>query len=194
MFQFQEVVDALKDLAANDPAPEQSHCQLLEKYAKAVGFQSYHHFVQSLKHLPNEQFANVSLKLMHQICMTRLPSVDGPYFEFQAYSSNKVGFYSSWAGWDRHGDEVRVPRELHGPETAIGLRKLAPYPIYVVESSRELLAWRYSWRSTALLPEKLAREFFAFAFNRHCLVEKNPPMDLVKAKADIYANNVANAD
>lgn len=120
MFQFQEVVDALKDLAANDPAPQQSHCQLLEKYAKEVGYQNYHHFVQSLKHLPNEQFANVSLKLMRQICMK-------------------------------------------------------------------------SWRSTALVPEKLAIEFFAFAFNRRYLVEKNPPMDLVKAKVDIH-HNIANTD
>jgi hypothetical protein len=194
MFQFQEVVDSLKGLASNDPTPGVSHCKLLETYAKTLGYQSYYHFVESLKHLPNEQFANVSLKLMRQICLKRIPSQDCAYFEFQAFSSGKIGFYSAWAGWDKRGDEVRVPRELAGPETAIGLRELATYPIYVVQSSNELLAWRYNWRSTALIPENLAKEFFAFAFNKRRLVENNPPMDLVRAKASRYENNIAYAD
>lgn len=194
MFQFQDVVNAVKDLAANDPAPHQSHCRLLEKYAKELGFQSYHHFIQSLRHLPPEQFPNVSLRLMRDICMKKIPSLDEPYFEFQAYSAGKVGFYSEWAGWDKFGNEVRVPRPLEGVDTANGLRRLAEYPVYVVESARELLAWRFSWRSTALVPQKLAKEFFAFAFERRCLVEKNPPMDLVKARAQRYANNISNLD
>ena len=194
MFQFQEVVDAFKDLAADDPSPEKTHCQLLEKYARELGFQSYYHFIHSLKNLPNEQFGSVSLKLMREICVKKSPSLDEAYFEFQAFSNQKISFYSSWAGWDKYGDEVRVPRALLGVETATGLRELAPYPVYVVESIRELLAWRYHWRSTALIPEKLAKEFFAFAFKRSLLVEKNPPMDLVEAKSNRYENNIADAD
>ncbi|UOD31634.1 hypothetical protein INH39_08105 [Massilia violaceinigra] len=194
MFQFQEVVDALKAAAANDPHQDISYCRLLNMHAQAWGYQSYNHFLHSLRNLPSEQFGKVSLKLMRLNCMRKLPSLDVPYFEFQAYSPNQISFYSEWAGWDKRGDEVRVPRKLCGRETATGLRKLAPYPVYVVESLRELLAWRYNWHSTALIPEKLAKEFFAFAFNKTCLVEKNPPIDLIEGKIGAYANNMARVD
>ncbi len=194
MFQFQDVVEALKELASNDErSHEESHCKLLEEYAKGLGFQSYHHFLHSLRNLPDERFGGVSLRLMREICVKRLPSLDCAYYEFQSFAFDEVAFYSRWAGWDKHGDEVRVPRALKGKPTATGMRKLAQYPVYVVESSRELLAWRYHWKSTALIPEELAREFFAFAFQKHLLVEKNPPLELVKARANAgrYDNNIA---
>ncbi len=194
MFQFQEVVNAVRDLTSTEVNVDKSHCQLLEIRAKQLGYQSYHHLRESLKHLPTDQFGKISLKLMRQICADRIPSRDVPYFEFQVLPKKKIGFYSHWIGWDKHGDEVRIPRPLEGSSTAAGLRDLSKTPIYVVESPKEVLAWRHIWGATALIPSELAEEFFAFTFNKRFLVEKDPPMDLVRAKAGQYMNNFADAE
>jgi hypothetical protein len=191
MFQVSEIIHAVKNLASTDPEHDRSHCQALEFHAKQLGFQSFHHLKESLKRLPSDRFDKVSLKLMRQISLRRLPSLNCAYFEFMAADGN-FGFYSYWIGWDKRGEEVRVPRPLTGAETAAGLRKIAASPIYVVESDKELLAWRYNWLSTALIPEQLARRFFPFAFNKDFMVEKNPPLAKIRARVNRdYSNNIA---
>ena len=191
MFQVTELIDAVKNLASTDSEHDRSHCQALEFHAKQLGFQSFHRLKQSLKRLPSDRFDKVSLKLMHQISVRRIPSHNCAYFEFMAADGN-FGFYSHWIGWDRRGEEVRVPRPLTGAEAAAGLRKIAASPIYVVESDKELLAWRYNWLSTALIPEQLARKFFPFSFNKQFMVEKNPPLAKVRARMNRdYSNNIA---
>jgi hypothetical protein len=128
---------------------------------------------------------------MRQISLRRIPSLDCTYFEFMA-TGRHFGFCSYWIGWDKRGEEVRVPRPLIGAETAPSLRKMATHPIYVVESDKELLAWRYNWLSTALIPEQLAKRFFPFAFNKDFMVEKNPPLARIRARAKRdYSNNIA---
>jgi hypothetical protein len=194
MFQYQDVVDAFKGLTSVPINPGYSHCQLLDFYAKRLDYQSYDHLRKSLKNLPSNQFGKVSLKLMQKICRSRLPTQDCPYFEFKVLPNNQIGFYSEWIGWDKKGDEVRAPRALDGVSTAKGLRELVNYPIYVVESPKEVTAWRYNWHSTMLIPNDLAREFFPLSFNKSILVEENPPMALVEAKANRYANNIASTD
>jgi hypothetical protein len=191
MFQVSEVIDAVKNLASTDPQHDRSHCQALEFHAKQLGFQSFHHLKRSLKRLPSDRIDEVSLKLMRQISLRRIPSLDCDYFEFMAADGN-FGFYSYWIGWNKRGEEVRVPRPLTGPATAAGLRKNADFPIYVVESDKELLAWRYNWLSTALIPEQLARRFFPFSFNKVFMVEKNPPLAKIRARVNRdYSDNIA---
>jgi len=192
MFQYDEILKAVKSLAANDPVAGFSHCQIQEIKVRQLGFQSAHHMRETLKHLNPASFPSVSVSLMRKICERRLPSLDCEYFEFMMLPKGGVGFYSEWAGWDRFGDEVRVPRPLDGIPTVQGLRKLAKYPIYVVESQKELTAWRYNWQATALIPGQLARETFPLSFNKRLLVDSNPPMDLVKAKSrGMYNGNIA---
>ncbi|RPY30893.1 hypothetical protein IPC692_29335, partial [Pseudomonas aeruginosa] len=105
-----------------------------------------------------------------------------------------VGHYSYWIGWDKKGNEVRVPRPIDGREQARKLRKLQPSPVFAIETEREFIAWNHLWFSTAIVPPDLAREFFPALFNKKHLVAKNPPIDLIKAKyeamGDIYANNL----
>jgi hypothetical protein len=90
---------------------------------------------------------------------------------------------SSWIGWDKNGDEVRVPRRLDGAGTVPSLRSQSESPIYVIERDTELLAWRAHWGSTAIVPEDLAKEHFGSLFDRGHLVASEPPMDLVRAKS-----------
>jgi hypothetical protein len=191
MFQVSELIDAVKNLASTDLEYGRSHCQALDFHAKQLGFHSFHHLTRSLKRLPSDRIGTISVKLMRQISLRRIPSLDFTYFEFMA-TGGDFGFYSYWIGWDKRGQEVRVPRPLTGAEIAASLRKMAAYPIYVVESDKELLAWRYNWLSTALIPEHLAKRFFPFAFNKDFMVEKNPPWAKIHARAKRdYPNNIA---
>lgn len=184
MFKYEDVVLALKSLASAEDTPQTlPHCQKIEFQSRKLGFQSYHHFLHSLKQLPPDSFASLSLGLMRRICAKRLPTKeDCPYFEFVPLQKG-VGYYSYWIGWDKNGDEVRVPRPLAGMSSVRGLRRAVDFPIYVVESERELLAWSQVWRSSAYLPEDLAKKHFAKSFEKRHLVVEDPPMDLVEKKA-----------
>ena len=193
MFALQEVIDAVKDLASADLKSDLSHCQLLNARVRELGYQSFHHFRETLRHIPPDRFGNVSLQLMRQVCAARIPTLDCAYYEFQVLPRHGVGFYSHWIGWDKHGDEVRVPRPLIGTPTASGLRRIADYPIYVVESEKELLVWKDIWRSTALVPENIAKSSFPLAFKKEHLVEKNPPLERIRAQVNQYGNNIAYA-
>jgi hypothetical protein len=192
MFQVSEVIDAVKNLASGDAEEDRSHCEALDLYAKQLGYQGFHHLRESISPFPAGGFDRYSIKLMRQICLRRTPSVDCAYFEFIAYDARQFGFYSYWIGWDKHGEEVRVPRPLDGAQTASNLRNSADFPVYVIESEKELLAWRHSWLSIALIPEQLARPSFPFAFNKDFLVEADPPVRKVRARVyRDYSNNIA---
>lgn len=191
MFQASEVIDAVKNLAKSDITPQLSHCQALDHYAKRLGYESFNHFREYLEAIPSDRLGKFSLKLMRHICASRTPSLECAYFEFMELGDSGFGYYSHWIGWDSEGEEVRVPRALNGRGTATGLRNLAKYPVYVVESARELLAWRHKWHSTALIPESLARKHFPLSFNKDFRVEENPPIEKVMAKINRYTHNIA---
>jgi hypothetical protein len=167
------------------------HCRVLEARARALGFQSYHHFCNSLSGLPPDQFGKVSLGVMRYICQQRLPQQDCAYFEFRVLPNHGIGFYSHWIGWDDLGEEVRAPRPLEGLETAKSLRGVMKDPVYVVETQEELDAWQFIWRSTALIPEALAKEHFKRSFDKAKYVSANPPIDLIRRNANRYDNNFA---
>lgn len=180
MFQCQDIFDALKDLASNDVKEGQSHCQMVEFHSRRLGFQSYHHLRETLKNLPSDRFDKISLKLMRKVCLTRIPLPGSIYYEFHIFSITEYGFYSRWIGWDKLGKEVRAPRLLLGDPSVVNLRAISNLPVYVIGSSREMLAWRFNWRGIAYVPESFAKEAFPSAFSKESLVEKDPPMDLVK--------------
>lgn len=190
MFTFKTVLSAFKS-HQSDSDPDLRHCKLLEARARSLGFESYHHFQTYLHGLPPDQFGKVSLKVMRLICERRLPQQDCAYYEFRVLPKHGIGYYSHWIGWDDQGEEVRTPRPLESMGTTRGLGGAMKDPVYVVESPEELHAWQYIWRSVALIPEPLAKEFFSRFFDKEKLVSPNPPMDLVERNTDKHTNNFA---
>jgi hypothetical protein len=192
VFSYQDVVNGLKSLSeAVDTPANLSHCQALEFQARKLGFKSFHHFRESLNGIPQDSFAAISLGLMRRICEKRLPSLNNSsYYEFVPLP-NGVGYYSHWIGWDKFGEEVRVPRPLEGKTSVKKMREAVEHPIYVLESERELIAWQAVWRSTAYVPEELAKANFPKSFNKQHLVSENPPLDLIKRKIRDYSSNFA---
>lgn len=193
MFQYLDVINGLKTLCtALDTPTDLSHCQRLDFQARSLGFQSYHHFRRTMSQLPTDSFAAVSLGLMRRICEKRLPlEPKCRYYEFVPLPHG-IGYYSRWIGWDKNGDEVREPRPLNGRDSVQRLRGVVDFPVYVIESVRELTAWQQVWRSTAYLPEELAKRHFAAYFDKQRFVAEKPPMDLVerKARSGRYDSNV----
>ena len=193
-FQFQDIIQNVKSPSAIDESvPEFSHCQLLEVRARWLGFQSFNHMRETLRHLPADNLSRVSLGLMRRLCANKLPSQDCAYYEFIRLPKG-VGYYSYWIGWDKHGDEVRVPRPLVGLDSVRAVRKASGVPVYVVENDRELTAWQNVWRSTAYIPKDLAVRRFPLQFEKRHLVEPDPPMNLVKMRANLYLNNIVGVD
>lgn len=190
MFSTQEVVNTVKKaIFDQELVDDLSHCQLLDAKAKQLGLKSYHHLRTWLEGTPDELIEDCLLGLMKKICAMRLPSKQCAYYEFMMLPDGGIGYYSCFIGWDKHADDVRVPRPLHGLPTTIGLRKLAKHPIYVIESAKELSAWQWSWRATALIPEALAKETFPRSFNKEHLIDSNPPLHRVRSTSR-YANNI----
>ncbi|ATP10101.1 MULTISPECIES: hypothetical protein [Aeromonas] len=180
MFAYQDIVAGVKAAAKTNPIENYSHCQLLNLHSRNLGFQSFHHLQSSLKAVPKDNFNQISTRLMRKVCASKLPSQDSSYFEFWCHADGSFSFYSYWIGWDRFGKEVRLPRPLIGLTSVKGLRKQVDSPIYVLESTKEILAWMFGWKGMAYIPESIARKYFAFHFNKNHLVDKNPNMPLVR--------------
>jgi hypothetical protein len=183
MFDSQLLISAFKSLAAEAAPPDLGHCQRLNFQARRLGYNDYHHVLRLFKKPTENTLQSLPVRLLQRICAKQLPTrSDCAYVELYALG-RKVGFYSSWIGWDKDGDEVRVPRRLDGLASVSGLRGQSESPIYVIERDTELLAWRADWRSTAIVPEDLARAHFGSLFDRQHLVASDPPYDLIRAKS-----------
>lgn len=171
----------------------ESHCKMLNVRAKALGFRNFIDFRTQLEKMPKDELANFSLKLMRQICAVKAPTHDRlPYYEMQVLPSG-IGHYSQWIGWDKDGKEVRVPRPLSGRESVEQLRLIASFPIYVIESERELIAWRAMWGSKAYIREDLAKANFTGIFKKDHLIAKNVPIYLIRraSRGEDYNSNDA---
>ena len=193
MFSFAQLKAGLKSLpVAADVSAGLCHCQVLTVKARQLGFNDYNHFKQVLKKAPRDQFGDISLRLMREICGMRLPEPGETYFEFMRLPDG-VGFYSHWIGWDKQGDEVRIPRPLNGFASVPRLRQEVDHPVYVISNPSELTAWRLIWGATAYLSEELAKTHFKIYFEKDHLVEKDPPMRKVSARYrrnDPYKTNI----
>lgn len=190
MFAYQDVIDNIKSLVDSLDWDGLSRCQMLELHSRRLGFESYHHLRTSLKGASPDQIGAYSIKLIRKICASRLPMVDSSYFKFWSFREGPIGYYSYWIGWDKNGEEVRVPRPLDGRPSTEGLRRTNNDPIYVIESDREVVCWRHLWGGVALMPEELAKTTFPLSFDKEVLVDPDPPMDLVDAKANAFDHNI----
>lgn len=157
-----------------------SHCQTLDIKARRLGFSDYHHFRQVLKKVPEDEFADVATALLQEICAMRLSDPGLLYYDFTA-EFDSVSFISEHLGYDKAGNEVRVPRLVTGDLKALQmLRNVGP--LYVIANASELIAWRWFWGGTAYLPEELAKAHFPRCFNQEHRVVENPCLELVRAK------------
>lgn len=157
-----------------------SHCQTLDIKARRLGFSDYHHFRQVLRGVPDDEFAAVATALLQEICGMRLSNPESLYYEFTA-EFNGVSFFSEHLGYDKDGDEVRVPRQVTGDIQALRMLRSVG-PLYVIANASELIGWRWFWGGTAYLPEELAKAYFPRCFNREHRVVENPCLELVRAK------------
>lgn len=82
MFEYADVIGALKALTSIDRPTGRTCCQALDVYAQQLDYESYYHLARSLQTLRSDKLGKVSLKLMRQICARRLPSQDGIYCRF----------------------------------------------------------------------------------------------------------------
>ncbi|WP_310611395.1 hypothetical protein [Limnohabitans sp.] len=178
-----QLIHSLKSIAqADNSCPEKSYCQRLNYHAQRVGFQNFEHYRRWLKSAPEASLGNISTRLLERTCATKLPTINAPYVELTPLP-NGFSFYSHWIGWDRHGNEVREPRPLDAQHSVPKLRRLLNYPIYVVETLNEMLAWQYTWKSTAYLPEDMVRKYFPSLFAKKRLIDPNVSTELIRQQA-----------
>ncbi|MCF5016489.1 hypothetical protein GIW67_00775 [Pseudomonas lactis] len=195
MFDFECVTNAVRAMELDSVPDDLSRCRQLELKAKHLGYQNWNHLLDTLKNEPaKDRLHKSTMRLMQRVCQVRLPLRNKAYVQLTVLPVGGVGHYSYWIGWDKTGNEVRVPRPIDGREQARKLRKLQPSPVFAIETERELIAWQHLWFSTAIVLPDLAREFFPALFNKTHLVAKNPPIDIIKekyeARGDLYANNL----
>lgn len=183
MLNFALLLEGLKSLPAPaDISAPLSHCQLLDVKARQLNFNNYHHFRQILKKAPEDEFVEIATALLREICAKRLSNPGSLYYEFTA-EFDSVRFFSEHLGYDKRGNEVRVPRPVTGDVESLQLlRSQLGDPLYVIANDTELLVWRWIWGGTAYLPETLAKANFWRCFDREQRVVENPCLRLVRAK------------
>lgn len=169
-----DCLNDLKHLTRQSHDDGMSYCQRLDHYSRQLGYNSLHHFRKTLPNLSDDQIGNFSTKIMRLACSKALPNPNKPYFEFVAEQGRRMRFYSEWAGWDKRGQEVRVPRDLNGAYSVPRLREQLEVPVYVIETDRQLVAWRHRWYGMAYVSEALAREHMKEAFARYEAVFDGP--------------------
>jgi hypothetical protein len=189
MYSRNQLVSALKSLASvDDSLPDKSYNQLLNYHAQRLQFQSYEHFRRYVNSAPSVALGNLSTKLMERVCASKLPSFNEPYYEFTPFPGG-LGYYSHWIGWDKNGNEVRVPRPLDAQHSVPAVRKLLKKTIYVIENKSEILPWQYLWRAPAYISHSIATEFYPRFFSQEHLVDPDVPRKLVQLRiAENFAN------
>lgn len=164
----------LKHLSYQFKNDGMTHCQRLDHLCRTLGFNNRHHFKRKIAELPDAQIGKYSTQLMRQACARVLPKPNVAYYEFISQRERRMRFYSLWAGWDQRGQEVRIPRGLDGAFAVPHLRERLDAPVYVIETDRQLVAWRSKWYGMAYVPAALAREHMKAAFARREAVVRGP--------------------
>lgn len=143
-----------------------SYSERLDFHAKEIGFNNYQHFLLSLAKLSDDRIGKINTRLMRLACARALPRPSRHYYEFIAHKDRRMRFYSHWLGWDKRGQEVRVPRLMNAPYRVPDLRERLDAPVYVIETHAQLLAWRHKWQGMAYIAQQLAELELRPAFNR----------------------------
>lgn len=180
MFGAKDILYSFKNMHLADAPADLSHCQYLKYSAQKLGFESYENFRSYLKSPPKDRIENVYTELMRKICAFRLPKEEKNYIFMTSYGVTSIGYDSYWIGWDNRGREVRVPRDSYFNNRFDELREKISGSIYVIETKTELLAWKFMWHSSAVVPYNLAKKNFGSLFDKEHLVAKEPPLHLVK--------------
>ncbi|WP_095112946.1 hypothetical protein [Pseudomonas sp. Irchel 3H7] len=182
MFNTKTILDAFKSMEIIDAPENLCHTQYLEYCAKLLGYTSYKHFKSYLESPPEDRIGDVHTGLMRKICSMRTPKPDVSHVRLKSYRDMSIGYDSYFIGWDKRGNEVRVPTLGHDRLSITDFRSYFEVPLYVIETSNELLSWQFKWGSFAAVPEGLAREHFPSLFNKKHLVVEDPPIKKIKRK------------
>jgi hypothetical protein len=146
-----------------------TYCQNLDLNSRDIGFNSFHHLRQSLPNFTDDHIGNISTKLMRRACAVALPAPQKPYYLFVAQPELRMRFFSHWIGWDKRGQEVRTPSHAvfkRGGELS--------NPVYIIETDRQLVAWRNKWHGVAYVSAEPAHEHFKEAFARKAAIVEGP--------------------
>ena len=194
MFAYNECLDSVKYLARTSRIEEKTYCQRLDLISNELGFEGFHQFRTSFTKIPPDRAGRISIRLMRLYCKAAMPQAKKPYVEFysiQTLEGTYTKFYSRWAGYDKLGREVRVPRILDGLASIERVRNRAPGPVYVIENIRQLAVWQNIWYGTAYIREDVAREAFESQFERGHLIQKTIDLSLVKTASENYDSNIS---
>lgn len=161
-----DCVKHFKYLVRRSPCQGMSYSERLDFHAKEIRFNNYQHFLLSLAKLSDDRIGKINTKLMRLACARALPGLNRRYYEFIAHKDRRMRFYSHWLGWDKCGQEVRVPSLMNAPYRVPDLRERLDAPVYVIETPAQLLAWRHKWQGMAYIAQPLAELELRPAFNR----------------------------
>lgn len=161
-----DCVKHLKYLVRRSPDQGMSYSERLDFHAKEIGFNNYHHFLISLAKLSVDRIGKINTKLMRIACGRAMPRPSRRYYEFIAHRDRRMRFYSHWIGWDKRGQEVRVPSLMNAPYRVPNMREKLDAPVYVIETPAQLHAWRHKWQGMAYVAQYLAEIELRSAFNR----------------------------
>jgi hypothetical protein len=153
-----DCISDLKYLARAHEDGELTYKQLLDRQSRQLHFNNFHHFQRVLQNLTDEEIGKISSSLMRRACAKVLPKRNCAYFEFIAEREGGMSYYSYWKGWGERGQEIRVPRPLIGFVSVPRLRERGTTPVFVVETERQLSAWKNEWYGTAYVSSTLARK------------------------------------
>ncbi|MGK7896446.1 MAG: hypothetical protein AB4372_23220 [Xenococcus sp. (in: cyanobacteria)] len=187
MLSYEECLDYLKLLTKLSNYENKTYCQKLDIISRKFGFNNYYEFKNTLEKLPSERFFKVSSELIKEYCLIATPDPNNQYYFFTALNSKEFSYYSYWIGFDKFGEEVRVPR-LINPEQVINIFRdssNSPSPIYIIENNKQLLCWWSNWYGKALITKELAEAVFPSFFNKEWRICKNVDTELIKKRNNI---------
>lgn len=181
-FNAESILKTFKETEVAD-APKLKHTQYLNFLARRLGFQNYEHFRRCLNTAPSDRIGDFYTTLMKKICAIRVPAEGIAHVRFSHFDGKSIGYDSYLIGWDKRGNEVRLPDPGHEKLAIMDFRSIYDEPLYVIETEAELSAWKWGWGSFAAVPESMARKNFPSLFLKEHLVVAQPPIDEVRRKA-----------
>ncbi|WP_417787884.1 hypothetical protein [Stutzerimonas xanthomarina] len=180
-FTAKTILDTFKDVEIAG-APKLKHTLYLNYAARQLGYSDYIHFKRCVQTAPSDRIGDFYTSLMRKICAIRMPKEGVEYVRFSDYNGISISYDSHFIGWDKRGNEVRVPNVGHGKHSVSDFRSVFEEPLYVIETEVELFAWQWRWRSFAVIPVALAKAKFRSLFHQHDQVMTNPPIAKVKGR------------
>ncbi|KFE47901.1 MULTISPECIES: hypothetical protein [Pseudomonas] len=185
-----DCVKNFKYLVRRSPDHGMGYSERLHFHAKEIGFNNFDHFLLSLAKLSDDRIGKINTKLMRLACARTMPKPSRDYFEFIAHKDRRMRFYSHWIGWDKRGQEVRVPSLMNASYRVPNLRERLDAPIYIIETRPQLLAWRHKWQGMAYVVQELAERELRPAFDREPDVVPGVREEVIDLEED-YTHNYA---